>query len=56
MNIKLGPSSGNSGAVIRFGRHLDRGVWLHTWNFRKLWLNFYLRGRRLNLGPVCIHF
>ena len=32
--IKLGPSEGNSGALVRWGRHLDNGLWLTSWRFR----------------------
>jgi hypothetical protein len=40
--MKIGPSEGNSGAIIRWGKHLDNGLWLrkigkrHTnWRFRR---------------------
>jgi len=26
--IKIGPDEGNSGAIVRWGRYLDNGVWL----------------------------
>lgn len=53
--MKLGPDNGNGGAVIRFGKHLDKGVWLRGWNFRKLWLRWRIRRNLIDLGIVCVH-
>jgi len=49
MKLKLGPSEGNSRAVIRWGKYLDHGIWithpdLRNWQWRpslryfRLWL------------------
>lgn len=36
--MKIGPSDGNSGAIVRWGRHLDNGVWLawKHWSSRNM--------------------
>ncbi len=34
MKLKLGTSEGNSGAIIRWGKYLDNGLWficLYVW-------------------------
>lgn len=56
MKIKLGPSEGNCGALIRFGRCLDKGIWIRTWNFRSLWTSFRFAPGYLSLGVVCFHW
>jgi len=55
MRMRIGPDDGNSGAVIRWGKHLDNGVWFRLWRHRKLWTKRsawrYLPGY-LSLGIV----
>ena len=36
MDWKLGPDEGNSGALVRWGRCLDNGVWLCAPRWRRL--------------------
>jgi hypothetical protein len=50
--MKIGPSEGNSGAIVRWGRHLDNGVWF-SWRF---WSNrnMLTRFRILPLGAKYI--
>lgn len=55
-NIKLGPGEGNSGAVIRFGRHWDKGLWFRLWRFRKLWFRWRFRPGLIDLGFVVIQW
>ncbi len=56
--MRIGPDEGNSGAIIRWGKHLDKGVWLRTWRMRALWTwkHWKLRKRYIDLGVVCLHF
>jgi len=55
--IKLGPDNGNSGALIRWGKHLDNGVWFRPWCHRILWTKWnYIPHRYLSLGVVVIQW
>ena len=38
MRIKFGPDDGNSGAILRWGSHLDNGVWIawRHWRSRRM--------------------
>jgi len=54
MTFKLGADKGNSGALIRWGKHLDNGIWLRLWNFRKLWTKITIREGYIDLGLICI--
>ena len=38
MRIKFGPDEGNRTAVIRWGKHLDNGLWLGGLSRHKKWL------------------
>lgn len=43
--MRLGPDKGNNGAVIRWGQHLDNGIWLRGVHHRKLWWRWrFMRG------------
>ncbi len=46
MKIKFGTDDGNSGAVIRWGKHLDNGVWFLPFrHWRRLIFRFrFMRG------------
>lgn len=50
--MKIGPSSGNTRAVIRFGKYLDKGIWLTHPNLRR----FAWRGRLIRLWFLDIHY
>lgn len=56
MKIKLGPDQGNSGAIVRWGQHLDNGIWLTPWKHKVLWLKYKLMPRKgyLRFGPVTV--
>lgn len=43
--MKFGPDKGNSGAIIRWGRKLDNGVWFawKMWNSRNHLTRFTIR-------------
>jgi hypothetical protein len=34
MYFKFGTDNGNSGAIIRWGKYLDNGIWFHDFNFK----------------------
>jgi len=51
-DMKLGTDEGNSGAIIRWGRYLDNGIWIRRWRFRNLWLQWRFRSRYISLGFV----
>lgn len=46
MQIKIGPDEGNSGAIIRWGKYLDNGVWIawRHWNSRLVKRFRFMRG------------
>lgn len=54
--MKIGPSSGNSGAIMRWGKSLDNGIWLRLWNFRSLWFQVKIRRGYIDLGIICIRW
>jgi len=54
--MKIGSDEGNSGALIRFGKHLDHGIWIRRWRFRKLWLKWRFMRDYIDLGFFVIHF
>jgi len=54
--MKIGSDEGNSGALIRFGKHLDHGIWIRRWRFRKLWLKWRFMRDYIDLGVFVIHF
>jgi hypothetical protein len=45
--MKFGPDEGNSGAIVRWGKHLDNGVWIawKHWKSQRLLKRFrFMRG------------
>lgn len=54
--MKLGPDGGNSGAIIRWGKYLDNGIWVRTWRFRKLWFKYRFMYGYFNFGFFVIHW
>jgi|GEM_PF-6897420 len=48
--MKIGPDEGNSGAIIRWGKHLDNGLWLRIWKHKKLWFKWRLMKGYLDFG------
>jgi hypothetical protein len=52
--IKFGNDNGNSGGIFRYGKYLDNGIWIRTWKFRKLWLQWKLQPGYLDFGLFCI--
>jgi len=50
-NLKLGPSEGNRGAVIRWGKHWDNGFWFTPIQYSKLWLRPKFMRRYIRIGP-----
>jgi len=54
--MKIGPSEGNSGAIVRWGRHLDNGIWLawKHWNSRNLLMRFRVRRGHIAIGLLDI--
>lgn len=34
--MKFGPDDGNSGAIVRWGLHLDNGIWI-AWRYWYQW-------------------
>lgn len=57
MNLKLGPSEGNRFALIRFGKYLDRGIWLVHPELREFKLNYRnLHGFYLKLWFIQIRW
>ena len=55
MFIQLGPDEGNSGAIIRWGKTLDNGIWIRRWRHRRLWFNFRKKKGYLSLGIIVFH-
>ena len=56
MKFKIGADEGNRGAIIRWGRYLDNGIWSRLWRFRKLWFRLKFIKGYLNFGLFCIHY
>lgn len=56
MNFKIGSDEGNSGAIIRWGRYLDNGIWIRLWRFRKLWFRYRFIKNSLDFGLFNIHY
>lgn len=56
MKLKIGIDEGNRGAIIRWGKRLDNGIWFRVWRFRSLWLKWKFRKNYLDFGIFCIHY
>ncbi len=56
MKFKIGSGKGNSRALLRWGTHLDNGIWYRSWNFRSLWLKWRFQPGYLDFGVFCIHY
>ena len=57
MTIKLGPNGGNGGAVIRWGKHLDNGIWFLPFRYwEKLLFRFRFMRGYWNFGLFHISF
>lgn len=55
--FEIGPSEGNKGAIIRWGKYKDNGVWLLRWKFRDLWSwKFYWKDGWVRLWCFDIHW
>lgn len=50
-NLTFGRSEGNSGAIVRWGKYLDNGIWITVWKFRRLWFKGWkIQKHYINLG------
>ena len=38
--IKFGRDEGNSGAIIRWGKYLDKGIWFRSMKNRRNWVSW----------------
>ena len=56
MKMRFGKDKGNLGALIRWGKYLDNGIWIRTWKFRKLWFKPNFRKNYLNFGFFVIQY
>jgi len=52
----FGPDDGNSGALIRWGRCKDCGIWYRGWKHRKLWTRWRFMNGYANFGLIVIRF
>ena len=52
----IGSDEGNSGALLRWGKRFDNGIWFKVWRFRKLWFKFKFMKNYLDFGIFCIHY
>jgi len=50
--MKFGPSDGNSGAIIRWGKKLDNGIWIRRWIFHRLWTKWRFSQGYVNFGII----
>jgi hypothetical protein len=53
--MKIGPDEGNM-AIIRWGKHLDNGIWIRTWKFRRLWSRWKFKRGYVCFGIVVLHY
>ena len=53
-NLTIGPSNGNEGALIRWGKYLDNGIWYRSWKFKNLWFGCKFKKHYVDLGLICI--
>lgn len=56
MKFKFGRDEGNSGALIRWGKYLDNGIWYRTRRFKKLWGNWKIMKGYLDCGFFVIQY
>ena len=56
MTIKIGIDEGNSGAIIRYGKYLDKGLWIRRWKFRRLWFRWRIMQGYIDLGILVIQY
>ena len=56
--IKIGPSEGNSGALIRWGKHWDNGVWFSWkhWSSKNLLMRFRAMKGYLAVSLLTVHW
>jgi len=54
--MKTGPDEGNSGAILRWGKCLDNGIWIRGWRFKKLWTQWKFRQGYISLGIIVLHY
>jgi hypothetical protein len=54
--MKFGSSDGNSGAIIRWGKKLDNGIWIRRWRFHRLWTKWRFSQRYVNFGIILFHW
>ncbi len=53
---KIGSDIGNSGAIIRWGKYLDNGIWMRKWRFKKIWFKWKMKKRYTDLGIFVIQW
>lgn len=51
--MKFGPDEGNSGAIIRWGKYWDNGIWIQ-YRYKRLWFKWRFRKNYINLGFIRI--
>jgi len=58
MRIKTGTDEGNSGAIIRWGCHLDNGIWLSwkRWHSRNMLTQFRIRRGYVALSLLTVQW
>ena len=54
--MKIGRSEGNDGAVIRWGKHLDNGMWFTQWWCKSLWIKLRIRYGYVRVGPLLLRW
>lgn len=56
-HIQVGPSEGNQGAIIRWGKFKDNGIWFIQWKFRDIYRwKFDFEGGHVRLWCFDIHW
>jgi hypothetical protein len=56
--MRWGPSEGNSGAIVRWGKHLDNGVWFawRHWRSKRMLLRLRVMRKYIAVSLLCIHW
>lgn len=54
--MKFGSGEGNGGAVVRWGKYLDNGIWIRLWKFRSLWTKWRFRWGYVSIGIILFHW
>lgn len=56
MRIKFGTDEGNSGAIVRWGKYLDNGIWFRRLRFRRSWFKYRFMNGYWDFGIIAIHW